>query len=67
MANNAKKLINFRATEAEQEKLNAFCLSEGRTVTDVLRSFIRKLPVIKNIKAEQKIPETAKKEAKASK
>jgi uncharacterized protein (DUF1778 family) len=39
----AKRLINVRVTEAEDRILSAYAEKTGRSRTDILREFIRKL------------------------
>jgi hypothetical protein len=38
-----RNFITFEATDDEKEILKAYCEQEGRTQTDVLRSYIRTL------------------------
>ncbi len=36
--------INFNVPEKERDKLDSYAINQGRTMTDVLREFIRSLP-----------------------
>lgn len=38
-----KQYLTIRITEEETQKLKEFCTGTGRTQSDVVRSFIRKL------------------------
>lgn len=38
-----RNFITFEATDEEKETLKAYCEQEGRTQTDILRSYIRSL------------------------
>ena len=38
-----KQYLTIRVTEDETNKLKEFCTKSGRTQSDVIRSFIRKL------------------------
>ncbi len=37
------KNLNIRVPDKEKEILDSYCKQEGRTITDVLREFIRSL------------------------
>ena len=36
--------IQFRLPKIEKERLEVYCQATGRSITDVLREFIRSLP-----------------------
>lgn len=41
---NGIQTIQFRLPKKEKERLELYCLEQGRSITDVLREFIRSLP-----------------------
>lgn len=41
--------INFQPTQAERDKLEAYCKATSRTKTEVLRELIRSLPNVAGV------------------
>ena len=41
---NAIQTIQFRLPKIEKERLELYCEKTGRSITDIMREFIRSLP-----------------------